>query len=226
MLELIKNAYIKWLEINQAAWTKLEEEMAEFAKLVLSLRGLTFDPLRPGLPRVVWAAADLLFLFLDTGVDVLGINPWIAVGNALLDNLKLNKKLRQRVMTLDQVATAVVRTLVVEGINRARDPFPTEWRLFTLTDRARKFESLLKGPTVRRLWRFFFGSLWTRLIRIGLVVIAWVKLAALFAVLWNYIKALQDPRTWPVLFSAALRQDNPRQTVLVSIERRIGGVPP
>jgi len=205
--------------------SELVKEMAAWLRTFFSLRGWTIS-IAPPLPVFVFEAIQLAGVFLDFLTNSLSLAPFLAIASVILDEFRPSKKLRQRVMTLDDAAKLVAKVIVDNGIKTYASPLPSEWQLFEVTERISKIEDLIKAPTPKRAWRFIFGSIWGRVVRLLLLLFSVAKMIGLVVCLWNWTKLVSDKGQWPRLFTAALSQDAEREWQRTDIYRRIGGVAP
>lgn len=226
MLALIIEFFRQWQIQSDAVLNELFAELRVFIRRAMRLELLLPDPLQPWLPRAFRASVELVLATMDALTDLLALAPFQAAARTILDRLVVDRKLRQKVMTLDKVALLVAKAIVEEGIRTAGAPMPSEWRVYKTSERMDKVANFFPEPTLKKFWRLMFGSLWGRIVKLILLVFSWGKLLGLVLLLWNWQKLLMNPNNWPKVFSAALRQDNPRESVIVTLQRRVGGVPP
>jgi len=226
MLDVIRKLLQNLEAAILAAAGEWVTQAAFVVRSFLSLDALKMSLKYPGLPYVFELFIDLGLATFDLIMDVLTVTPFQAVAATLLDFFKAPGKLRQKVLTLDQASILVARVIVNEGIKSAADPLPQEWQTYELVSRVEKIDSMIRRPTLRSAWKLLMGSLWGRVVRILLLVFTWGKLLGLTMLLWKWTKLVMQESAWPLIFSGALRQDNPRVTEHVVIQRRTGGVPP
>lgn len=201
-------------------------QLEAYGKKMFSLQALTISIRYPPLLKAFEYSMDMVSDTLDLITNILTITPFIAATTLLADRLKVPGELRAHVMTLDQAALLPVRVIVQEGIETAANPLPNEWTSFKTLERWIKVGDFVRNPTIKRGWKVLFGSMWGRIMRLVLLVFTFGKMIGLLVCLWNYGKKIQDPTYWPVFFSGALTQKNPRQKQRVKIYRRVGGVKP
>lgn len=222
ILKLFRN----WREQTNRSYVQFRNEIVDLLESVFSRRAFLPSIRFPGLPYAVEASFLGLFAALDFFTDIVSVVPFQAAAQTILDELTIDRKLGQKVMTLNSAALLVSKVIVERGIGTVQNPTPTEWQVFSTSQRLAKLENLIKERTLRNTFKFLFGSLWTRIVRLALLVVTFIKMLTLLALLWNWQKLISEPTNWKTLFSAALRQDNPRVTMLVTLNRRAGGVPP
>ena len=82
---------------------------------------------------------------LDWIENVLGILPGVVLGAVLIDQVKIDPKLKQRVMTLDQVALLPAKVIIDLGFRKYNETLPRE---FNVANAATKLEKLLPAKVI------------------------------------------------------------------------------
>ena len=169
-------------------------------------------------------SADLLNDFLDWWEELLGVLPALILANVALSEFELDPKLKQRVMTLDQVALFPVRILLDLGIREiVQGGAP---RAFQIQQRGKKLEDLwafYKSGSLGKLRSFLFGSLWSRIVKVFFLLMKWGKTFAYVVLLYRYLELLEDRANWSLLFNTTLNDQNKRKNERTMLRRRLGG---
>ena len=161
---------------------------------------------------------------LDWIENVLGILPGVVLGAVLIDQVKIDKKLKQRVMTLDQVALLPAKVIIDLGFRKYNETLPREFNVANAATKLEKLFDFLRGKS-KNFLRLILGSNWGRVVRVAFLLIKWGQVFAYLLLLWRYLKVIEtDPDS--VLFSAKLWNKNPRRKERGIVRRRIGGVKP
>lgn len=222
ILRLFQNLKTR-IESDSRIWVN---SAARMLSELFSLRSFGPSTKYPFAPYAFELVFDFGLETFDFWLTTVSETPFQAVASTLLDYFKVPGKLRQKVLTLDQAALLVARVIVDDGVKTVRDPLPIEWKGFQLFNKIDKVENMIRRPSLKRLWSLVMGSMWTRIVRLILLVFTWGKLIGLVVLLWKWIQAVENKDKWPVIFSGALTQDNPRVGMVVRLSRRLGGVPP
>lgn len=161
---------------------------------------------------------------LDWIENVLGILPGVVLGAVLIDQVKIDPKLKQRVMTLDQVALLPAKVIIDLGFRKYNETLPREFNVANAATKLEKLFDFLRGKS-KNFLRLILGSNWGRVVRVAFLLIKWGQVFAYLLLLWRYLKVIEtDPDS--LLFSAKLWNKNPRRKERGIVRRRIGGVKP
>lgn len=178
-------------------------------------------------PYYIWFGerlAKLVSDFFDWVEELLGVLPALIVSHVILSEIKIDKKLRQRVMTLDQVALFPARVIIDIGIREIVTGGAP--RSFQVQQRGKKLEDvfvLAKTGRLSKLKSFLFGSLWSRIVRLFFLFSKWAKTFAYVFLLYRYVEMLEDRNQWSLLFNATLSNEVPRRWERSRIYRRAPG---
>lgn len=172
-------------------------------------------------------SADAIGSALDWLQSLLLVIPTLVAANVVLSQFTIDKKLRQGVMTLDQVALFPIRIIIEDGIRLAgSNKYPRE---FMLAELGKKFETMFvfaKTGSLKKLGHLLFGTIWGRLIKIGFLFLRWGQMFGYLVLLYNYVKRLEDKDELRFALNAQLSQRASRKRERVSIYRRVGGARP
>lgn len=164
---------------------------------------------------------------LDHFEETLGVLPALIISHVLLSEMSIDPILKQRVMTLDQVALFPARMIIDLGLrNVMSGSLPREFEVQQAGAKLEKFFAFFKTGSLKHLKGLIFGSLWARIVRIGFLCVKWAQTAAYVALLYRYVSMLENRSEWSLLFNAVLSDKAPRKKMRVSIRRRVGGVKP
>lgn len=227
MLDLILKVVGRWREVLNMVWADFERRLREWLDIVtVPANYFRRSPESLFVPVAATATIDFAFDAIDMILNGLSSIPFIVAGSIIAEEFKVPGELRKRVMTLDQAALLPVKIIIEQGLKIVQDPLPQDWQTYRFADRMAKIEDVIKKPTAKRFWKILFGSVWTRVVRLVLIVFAIGKMVGLVVLLWNYVRRVSDKSTWPILFAGALSQSNPRAIQRTTVNRRVGGVPP
>lgn len=226
MVTLIGEIISVWREEQKAVFGRLLASFQRTVDGIFDLSSLTVSLKYPPAPRVFEIAFDGALEAVDIIADGFGRLPPIVAARVVLKHMKVSKKLRQGVMTLEQAAILPAKIIIEQGIRQSTFQPPRAWRLHELAATFEKIKTAIKFPTIFNSFRALFGTVWGKLVRLAFVVINLIRCLALLALLWNYVRFVQDETNWKTLFASALSQGNPRQKETGTIRRRIGGVKP
>lgn len=224
------------IRLWETAWTefslrtpKLRAICASYARDLTANFPLGWAKTAPA-PYYLWVgqrSSEWINDVLDWAEEALGVLPALVVANVIISALKIDPKLRQRVMTLDQVALFPARVIIDVGIREivaAGAP-----RAFEVQQKGKKLEDLfvfLRTGKLSKLKSLLFGSLWSRIVRLVFLAMKMAKTFAYVVLLWRYTDMLEDRAQWSLLFNARLSDQNPREKQRARIRRRVGGVKP
>ncbi len=183
-----------------------------------------------GPPYFIWIiqrTVEWITAQLDWFEDLLTVVPAVVIANVALSQLSIDPKLRQRVMTLDQVALFPARIIIDLGLRRAFDrPLPREFLIAERMTKLDKLFALIKVPSFAKLKSVLFGSVWMRVLKLIALAVKWGQVVGYLGLLYRYVEHLENKSDWGALFSAQLTDKHPRKKETVRIRRRVGGVPP
>jgi hypothetical protein len=166
-------------------------------------------PARP--PFFLWATQQTWTLFEDT-LDIFQSLtqsiPALVVAHVVISKITIDPALRQRVMTLDQVALFPARIIIDQGIRKIADgAIPRELQI---GEKGKKIEELWDAirstSPIRRTVKALAGSIYSRVIKLVLFAWQWGQLFGLLVCLFNYLKLLEDKSRWDLMFTGALSQ--------------------
>lgn len=171
--------------------------------------------------------AKLMGDFFDTLTGFLSVLPAIIVANIAIDQLRIDPKLSQRVMPLDQVALFPAKLIINLGIREVvQGGYPRELAVADAGQKLEKLFTLAETGRLSVLKKLLFGSVWGRIVKLAFLVMKFGTALAYLVLLFKYVQLLEDRAQWGSLFSAQLSDRNKRKTEKASIRRRIGGVKP
>lgn len=187
--------------------------------------------IRPvGPPYFIWIVQHSVKLVDDMVsffTDFLTLTIPLIGASLILDEFVVDKKLRQRVMTLDQVALFPIRVIIDLGLRKAQEQLPRD---FQIADKALKLETLfilIKTGSLKALTKLLLGTVWKRVLIIIFLVVKWSAAVGYLILLYRYVQILDNPVQSSLWFSAKLSDDNPRQNQHPrKVRRRLGGVNP
>lgn len=221
------------------AWRSFLEYWDERIPSLVSIFQVFFDDLyrefplgwlrSVGPPYFIWVldrGVKLINDLLDWMSEFLTVMPALIAANIVIDLFRPDPKLRQRVMTLDEVVKVPVRVLVELGIRKYQEAPPRD---FVLADRVTRFEKLLGGIRTGRLSRMLkalLGSVFGRVFKLGLIALRWGQMFGYVLLLYRYLSMLEDPKSTDLFFRSKLFNQHKRKRVRERIRRRIGGVKP
>jgi len=190
------------------------------------LYSLTISLKYPPLPKLFETVFDGFFDLLDHVGNGLSRIPPIVTAEIIMDAFEVPGKLRQRVMTLDQALLLPAKIIILQGIRSPITQLPDKWLFARLIMNLRKIGDFIQVPSFLRGFKALAGSIWTRLLSLGLIAVNVIRLFGLVWTLWNYVQLVQDESKWDSWLSGVLSQKNPRVKIRARINRRVGGVPP
>jgi hypothetical protein len=179
-------------------------------------------------PYRVWIldrSVELINSSLDWFEELLGVLPALAAANIVMDQFVLDKKLKQRVMTLDQAALLPVRVIIDFGIRKVNETLPREFNIANTATKLERIWDFVRGKA-KNFIKILLGSNWGRVVRLAFLAIKWGQTFGYVILLYRYAQSLRNVDSSDLWFNAKLWNGNKRKKERVRIRRRIGGVAP
>lgn len=221
------------LQLWTQFWLQVDNLWPELVSIVQNYFDESWDHFPLGWIRLVASPYKIWILdrsvrfindLLDWVQDAAGLLPGLVLGAVLIDQIVIDPKMRQRVMTLDQAALLPAKVIIELGFQKSQETLPRE---FLLAERVTKLERVfdfIRGKA-GQFWKIILGSTWSRAVKLFFLAAKWGTVVAYLVLLWRYIRIIEtDPDS--LLFSAKLSNTNPRMKETARIRRRIGGVKP